>query len=312
MAIRAVSYGSGMLARSRTSSRRRHVAGTLVAAGLLLSGCAGLDVSGLTTSTSPTTDAPPPPEALPDATPDAPPEAPPTPPAAPPEPGPGAEVGASSSENPSPHAAAIRAQLEALEIKGRAPKTGYDRGLFGQRWSDDVPVALGRNGCDTRNDILRRDLVDVTVKPGTNGCVALAGTLHDPFTGAVIPFQRGSATSSAVQIDHVVAMSDAWQKGAQTLDDEARRAFANDPLNLLAVDGPSNQRKGDGDAATWLPPNSAFRCQYVARQITVKHRYGLWATPAEHQAMDRWLGTCGPEDDAALAALAEGAVAERR
>lgn len=229
-------------------------------------------------------------------------------------PGDGADGGddeASSSTEAGP-LADIRAQLDALAVKGRAPKTGYDRDLFGQRWSDDVPVALGHNGCDTRNDILRRDLVDVVIKPNTNDCVALSGTLHDPFTGATIPFQRGSATSSAVQIDHIVAMSDAWQKGAQGLDEDARRAFANDPLNLLAVDGPSNQRKGDGDAATWLPPNSAFRCQYVARQIAVKHRYGLWVTPAERDALDRWLGTCEPVDDDALAALVEGTIAERR
>ncbi len=229
-------------------------------------------------------------------------------------PGDGADGGddeASSSTAVGP-LADIRAQLDALAVKGRAPKTGYDRDLFGQRWSDDVPVALGHNGCDTRNDILRRDLVDVVIKPNTNDCVALSGTLHDPFTGATIPFQRGSATSSAVQIDHIVAMSDAWQKGAQGLDDDARRAFANDPLNLLAVDGPSNQRKGDGDAATWLPPNLAFRCQYVARQIAVKHRYGLWVTPAERDALDRWLGTCEPIDDDALAALVEGTIAERR
>ena len=223
----------------------------------------------------------------------------------------GGDDEASSSTEAGP-LADIRAQLDALAVKGRAPKTGYDRDLFGQRWSDDVPVTLGHNGCDTRNDILRRDLVDVVIKPNTNDCVALSGTLHDPFTGATIPFQRGSATSSAVQIDHIVAMSDAWQKGAQRLDEDARRAFANDPLNLLAVDGPSNQRKGDGDAATWLPPNSAFRCQYVARQIAVKHRYGLWVTPAERDALDRWLGTCEPVDDDALAALVEGTIAERR
>ncbi len=177
--------------------------------------------------------------------------------------------------------------LATLTIKGRAPKTGYDRALFGQAWAD-----VDRNGCDTRNDILRRDLTRYTLKAGTHGCLVLKGTLNDPYTGTKISFVRGQATSNAVQIDHVVALSDAWQKGAQQLSQPGRTAFANDPLNLLAVDGPTNLRKGDGDAATWLPPRKAGRCAYVARQIAVKHRYGLSVTAAERDAMVRVLTAC--------------------
>lgn len=177
--------------------------------------------------------------------------------------------------------------LETLAVKGRAPRTGYDRDQFGPAWAD-----VDHNGCDTRNDILERDLSDVTHRPGTQDCIVTSGVLQDPFTGAEIQFVRGQDTSSAVQIDHVVALSDAWQKGAQQLNEETRRQFANDPLNLLAVDGPSNSQKGDGDAATWLPPNRAFRCDYVARQIAVKARYALWVTPAEKDAMHEVLGTC--------------------
>ncbi|MEJ5918832.1 HNH endonuclease family protein [Corynebacterium sp. H78] len=198
----------------------------------------------------------------------------------------------------------LRGQLATIEQKGRAPKTGYSRDAFGQRWSDDVTVEFGHNGCDTRNDILRRDLANVVLKPNTFDCVVLSGSLHDPYTGAIIEFQRGQESSQAVQIDHVVAMSDAWQKGAQYWDPATRQNFANDPLNLLAADGPANLQKGDGDAATWVPSNSGFRCQYVARQIAVKHRYGLWATPAEHEALGRWLDTCTVEDEPALAELA--------
>ncbi|MDQ0729208.1 GmrSD restriction endonuclease domain-containing protein [Arthrobacter sp. B1I2] len=176
--------------------------------------------------------------------------------------------------------------LAALPIKGRAPKTGYDRAQFGQAWAD-----VDRNGCDTRNDILKRDLTGIAY---TNSvpCKVQSGTLADPYTGTTISFVRGSGTSSAVQIDHVVALSDAWQKGAQQLTVEQRTAFANDPLNLQATDGPTNQQKGDGDAATWLPPNKGFRCEYVARQISVKVTYGLWVTQAEHDAMARILGDC--------------------
>ncbi|QGU06077.1 Excalibur calcium-binding domain protein [Corynebacterium occultum] len=192
-----------------------------------------------------------------------------------------------SGEEATPEAGTAAAALENLAVKGRAPKTGYERELFGPAWAD-----VDHNGCDTRNDILARDLENETFRPGTQDCVVLTGLLADPFTATEIHFQRGQDTSTAVQIDHVVALSDAWQKGAQQLDEEQRRQFANDPLNLLAVDGPSNSQKGDGDAATWLPPNRAFRCDYVSRQIAVKARYQLWITAAEKDAMSTVLGNC--------------------
>lgn len=177
--------------------------------------------------------------------------------------------------------------LNTLAVKGRAPKTGYSRDQFGAAWAD-----VDHNGCDTRNDILNRDLTDKTYKPNTHDCVVASGVLQDPYTGTRIDFVRGQDTSTAVQIDHVVALSDAWQKGAQQLTEDERRNLANDPYNLLAVDGPSNQRKSDGDAATWLPANTGFRCEYVARQIGVKQKYRLWVTQAEHDAMANVLATC--------------------
>lgn len=186
---------------------------------------------------------------------------------------------------------AALATLDTLPIRGRAPKTGYQRDLFGPAWSDDVTVADGHNGCDTRNDILRRDLVNVEIKPDTNGCVVQSGTLHDPYTGTTIEFRRGRGTSQKVQIDHVVALSDAWQKGAQGWDEATRRNFANDPANLQATDGPTNEQKGDGDAATWLPPNKSYRCTYVSRIVAVKAEYGLWVTQAEHDAIARVLSS---------------------
>ncbi|MFC9355352.1 DUF1524 domain-containing protein [Rhodococcus sp. NPDC057014] len=199
-------------------------------------------------------------------------------------------------------ATAALQQLAGLEIKGRAPKTGYDRDLFGQAWTDDVTVEGGHNGCDTRNDILGRDLVQIVFKPGTRDCAVQTGTLHDPYTGTAISFVRGEGTSSAVQIDHVVALSDAWQKGAQQLDTATRVNFANDPRNLKAVDGPANQQKSDGDAATWLPPNKSYRCTYVADQVAVKAAYGLWVTQAEHDAIARVLEDCGAATPAAAPA----------
>ncbi|GAB07345.1 hypothetical protein GOAMR_64_00280 [Gordonia amarae NBRC 15530] len=190
-------------------------------------------------------------------------------------------------------------RLDDLDVKGRAPKTGYSRDEFGDRWSDDVDVDGGHNGCDTRNDMLG-SLDGVTFKPGTRDCVVLTGTLHDPYTGRDIEFARGEKTSTAVQIDHIVALSDAWQKGAQQLTADDRRNLANDPVNLQPTDGPTNSRKSDGDAATWLPPSRSYRCTYVSRQIDVKTKYRLWVTAAEKTAMRRVLGTCGataPESD---------------
>ena len=195
------------------------------------------------------------------------------------------------------------AALATVPVKGRAPRTGYDRALFGPTWAD-----VDRNGCDTRNDVLRRDLTADVLRAGTHGCVLLSGTLLDPYTATTISFVRGQGSSTAVQIDHVVALSDAWQKGAQQLSAETRRAFANDSLNLLAVDGLTNQGKGDGDAATWLPPNKAFRCPYAARQVAVKAKYGLWVTSAERDALGRILATCPTQPLPTAAAFVLGAV----
>lgn len=187
-----------------------------------------------------------------------------------------------------------QARLDALPVKGRAPKTGYSRNQFGDAWSDDASVPYGHNGCDTRNDILRIQLIDIQVKPGTNGCVVLSGALDDPYTGTTVEFHRGPGTSDDVQIDHVVALSDAWQTGAQQLDEARRRDFANDPLNLQATLGWVNQEKGDSDAASWLPSNSAYRCAYVSRIVDVKTVYQLWVTQSEHDAIARVLSSdCG-------------------
>lgn len=180
--------------------------------------------------------------------------------------------------------------VDTLTVAGRAPMTDYDRDLFAYREVDH-----DRNGCDVRNDVLRRDLTDVVVREGTQGCLVETGLLTDPYTGLAIAFFRGQATSGEVQIDHVVAMGNAWAMGAQQWDEETRHRFGNDPLNLLAVDGPANQSKGAGDAATWLPPQTTFRCEYVARQVSVKVVYDLRVTDAERQAMQRVLAACPTE-----------------
>ena len=174
--------------------------------------------------------------------------------------------------------------LATIAVKGRAPKTGYSRAQFGPAWED-----IDGNGCDTRNDILKRDL---SAKIYKDSCTILSGILIDPYSGESIDFLRGVGTSSLVQIDHVVALSNAWQTGAFKLTSQKRLAMANDPLNLLAVKGRLNSQKSDGDAATWLPPRKNYRCAYVARQVAVKAKYGLWVTPPEKAAIEKIIATC--------------------
>lgn len=197
---------------------------------------------------------------------------------------------AEPSSGSTPTYDAVRRELEELPVKGWDRVQDFNRARFGEPWSDDVNVEFGHNGCNTRDDILRRDLVDLQVRPGT--CFAQRGILHDPYTGATIVFVRGPDTSPAVQIDHVVSLSDAWYKGARTWDDQRRRDFANDPRNLLAVAGQANFDKAFRDAASWLPPNAAFRCAFVGRLVEVKTDYRLWVSGREKDAMRRVLRDC--------------------
>ena len=175
--------------------------------------------------------------------------------------------------------------LEKLEVKGRAPKTGYARTKFYNNW----PTV---DGCSLRQRIIKREFGETAV---LDGCNVIAGEFEEPYTGEYKKFNTKEEIAKGIQIDHVVALSDAWQKGAQQLLAEERYALATDPLNLLAVDGPANEQKSDGDAATWLPSNKKFRCQYVARQVSVKYKYRLWVTEAEKTAIIDILARCPNE-----------------
>jgi len=198
------------------------------------------------------------------------------------------------AEPPAPHTSPdyddARAQLAALPVKGWDRQTDFSRYRFGEPWSDDVNVEFGHNGCNTRDDILRRDLTQLVVRPGT--CYAQSGVLIDPYTGESIAFVRGPDSSEAIQIDHVVSLSDAWYKGARDWDEQRRRDFANDPRNLLAVGAKANFDKAFRDANAWLPPNPAFRCEFVALQIAVKAAYRLWVSANEKRAMAAVLDHC--------------------
>ena len=175
--------------------------------------------------------------------------------------------------------------LERLEVKGRAPKTNYSREEFYGSW----PTV---DGCNLRQKIIKREFGDSAI---LDGCNVVAGEYDEAYTGEHKVFKTKEEISKGIQIDHVVALSDAWQKGAQYMDKAVRYEMATDPLNLLAVDAKANQGKSDGDAATWLPKNKKFRCQYVARQVSVKYKYKLWVTEAEKNAIHDILMTCPNE-----------------
>lgn len=177
--------------------------------------------------------------------------------------------------------------VNSLPVKGRAPKTGYNRAQFGSPWQD-----VDRNGCDTRNDILKRDLQAIVYRSGTNNCIILSGSIIDPYSGENINFTRGVVSSLELQIDHIVSLSNAWQTGASKLTLAQRTALANDPLNLLAVKGDLNSIKSDSDAASWLPPLKSYRCTYVGKQLVVKKKYHLWLTPSEKSSMLKVIKGC--------------------
>lgn len=177
------------------------------------------------------------------------------------------------------------ARLDALPVGMLDRTLPYDRTAFGPAWAD-----VDHNGCDTRNDILRRDLTNLSTRPGTHDCVIIAGTLWDPYTGTTMAFEKANA--SAVQIDHLIPLHAAWQLGAWSWSAEQRRQYANDPVVLLAVNGRQNQSKSDRLADAWKPPNQGWWCEYARRTVVVHERYALPVTPTERGALAEMLGTC--------------------
>jgi hypothetical protein len=188
--------------------------------------------------------------------------------------------------------AAASAALLDLPIEAKTSLDGYERGcgegegcVFGPAWAD-----VDRNGCDQRNDVLHRDLADIEVREGTQGCVVVAGLLDDPYTGATVEFLKEDAAE--VPIDHVVPLAAAWVQGAAQWTADERTAFANDLGNLMATTREQNSSKGDSTAEEWLPPDPAYGCSYATVVITVKDRYALSVTPAEADTLEDLLATC--------------------
>jgi hypothetical protein len=296
-----------VVALVRGRVRWAHLPGRASGVAALVGAIAAVSVGSALSPATATVSAPPAAQtgtASPTRTPGPSPSAPSEPPTTSPAPSPSATV----TTEADPVLAAIRAArpgtalalVATLAVRGRGPMTGYSRAEFGAAWTD-----TDRNGCDQRNDTLRRDLRAVTLKAGTNGCAVMTGTLRDPYTATTISYSR-TARTSAVQIDHVVALADAWAKGAAAWPQSRRTSFANDTLNLVVVSATVNASKGSGDTATWLPPATAYRCTYVARQVAVKARYRLAVTSAERAAMVRVLSTCPATAPPSVAVAALG------
>ena len=205
-------------------------------------------------------------------------------------PGMGHLSGPDATSQPTGDAGQVSIVSSRPSVPGYDRECGRDDGcVFGAAWSDDVDVAGGRNGCDTRNDVLRRDLRQVTIKPGTNGCMAQAGVLQDPYTGTQVRFDR-SVNASDVQVDHVYPLAAAWDHGAAAWSAHKRRDFANDPRNLISTLGSVNQSKGDKTPGEWMPAEG--RCRYAGAYIEVALAYGLSVSIADDQALRRAQNAC--------------------
>jgi hypothetical protein len=188
--------------------------------------------------------------------------------------------------------AAAATALDGLRVAEKASLDGYERGcgngegcVFGPAWAD-----VDRNGCDQRNDVLHRDLTEVEVRQGTQGCVVIAGVLDDPYTGRTVRFEKADAAE--VPIDHVVPLAAAWAQGAAAWSDDQRRTFANDLANLMATTRSENSAKGDSTADEWVPADPSYGCSYATVVVTVKSAYALAVTPAESEALRSLLATC--------------------
>lgn len=187
------------------------------------------------------------------------------------------------------------AQVAATLDVYSKPVPGYDRvGYFGQAWATKV------DGCDTRNRILKRDMVSSNTDWSSKGdsCTVTRGVLDDPYTGTVIQFQHSNyptkkaGNSSTIQIDHIVPLKAAWNGGANTWTQDKRVQFANDPVNLWAAQGSANGAKRGDLFGAWKPANSAFWCEYVAKQVWVLDQYDIAVLQSDKDAFVAEAQTC--------------------
>lgn len=187
----------------------------------------------------------------------------------------------------------------ARVVEERPYQAGYDRGckegqgcVFGPAWSDATDAPGGRDGCDTRNNVLAHDLRSPEFRPGTHDCVVTFGLLDDPYTGETVTYRRG-ADGGGIEIDHIYPLSAAWHMGAHAWPLADRMRFANDvAVNLLATGSAANQAKADGTPGTWLPGDPSRHCYYAGRYLTAAVSYQLPITRADQAALRRVIAQC--------------------
>lgn len=171
--------------------------------------------------------------------------------------------------------------LKTLAVRSES-RSGYQRTLF-NHWRD-----ADGDSCDTREEVLiRQSQVSAQVGPG---CRVYSGRWTSAYDAVVV------TDPSTLDIDHVVALAEAWDSGASRWSFTTRQAFANDLAftgSLIAVTASSNRSKSDRDPAEWLPGNSAYRCTYVTTWIAVKYRWSLSIDSAEKSALQRQVTACG-------------------
>lgn len=181
--------------------------------------------------------------------------------------------------------------LRQLPTVDDTPADAYDRDAYGEAWAD-----VDHNGCNQRDDVLMRDVVEGTVTVGSqDGCDhdVLAGAWRDPYTGKLLRFDdlKDLVQAQSITIDHLVPLAEAHRSGADTWDSERRMLFANDLANLLAVDGGANSSKGDQDPANWEPPAVVW-CDYALVWVQVKSEWDLGVDSVERAVLQRRLSSC--------------------
>ena len=177
-----------------------------------------------------------------------------------------------------------RAALVTMTVAG-PPGQPYSRDAFGSGWASNARTHGwdSQSGCNTRQAALMRDGQDVAV---TANCKPETGTWLDPYSGVTL------TNPSSLDIDHVVPLAEAWRTGAWQWDKDRRVALANDPLEVIAVDGSQNKSKSDKGPEAWRPQNSAW-CGYSLRWVAVKDKYALGlSSEAERSALEEMLDTC--------------------
>lgn len=176
-----------------------------------------------------------------------------------------------------PSKAVAQAELDGLTVRAESAPGPYDRDLF--------PHWTSVDGCTTRETVLQRDGDGVEVG---SDCYPTSGTWYSEYDGE-------TRTSPAdLHIDHVVALSEAWDSGAGEWTTDRREDFANDLTGpqLIAVTAEVNISKSDHDPAEWVPPLASKRCAYAKMWIHTKARWDLSVDSAEKSALQPLLDTC--------------------